>query len=101
MTRIATDVRWTWIFGTILILVGVVVIGFLTGMTSALTSTAEGLGTPGATRTEVVGGAGPLPSSVRTIKGSLVAIDKSLKPIPAQGVNILNSLTSIDASASR
>jgi methyl-accepting chemotaxis protein len=101
MTRIATDVRWTWIFGTILILVVVVVIGFLSGITSALNSIDDALGTTDATLTEVGSDADPLPSYVRTINGNLVAIDKSLKPIPGQGVNILNSLTRIDNSANR
>jgi methyl-accepting chemotaxis protein len=101
MNRIATDVRWTWIFGTILILVVVVVIGFLSGITSALNSIDDALGTTDATLTEVGSDADPLPSYVKTINGNLVAIDKSLKPIPGQGVAILNSLTSIDGSASR
>jgi methyl-accepting chemotaxis protein len=101
MNRIATDVRWTWIFGTILILVVVVVIGFLSGITSALNSIDDALATTDSTLTEVGGDADPLPSYVKTINGNLVAIDKALKPIPGQGVSILNSLTSIDGSASR
>jgi methyl-accepting chemotaxis protein len=101
MNRIATDVRWTWIFGTILILVVVVVIGFLSGITSALNSIDDALGTTDSTLTEVGGDADPLPSYVQTINTNLTAIDKSLKPIPGQGVSILNSLTSIDGSAKR
>ena len=101
MTRIATDVRWTWIFGTILILVVVVVIGFLSGITSALNSIDDALGTTDSTLTEVGSDADPLPSYVKTINGNLVAIDKALKPVPGQGVSILNSLTSIDGSAKR
>jgi methyl-accepting chemotaxis protein len=101
MNRIATDVRWTWIFGTILILVVVVVIGFLSGITSALNSIDDALGTTDSTLTEVGGDADPLPSYVKTINTNLTAIDKSLKPIPGQGVSILNSLTSIDGSAKR
>ncbi|HEV2108458.1 MAG TPA: hypothetical protein VGR16_09380, partial [Thermomicrobiales bacterium] len=58
---IATDLRWTWIFGTILILVVVVVIGFLSGITSALNSIDKALGTTDATLTEVGGEADPLP----------------------------------------
>lgn len=101
MTRIATDVRWTWIFGTILILVVVVVIGFLSGITSALNSINAALGTTDSTLTQVGSDADPLPSYVKTINGNLVAIDKALKPIPGQGVSILNSLTHIDGSANR
>jgi methyl-accepting chemotaxis protein len=99
--RIATDVRWTWIFGTILILVVVVVIGFLSGITSALNSIDDALGTTNSTLTEVGSDADPLPSYVKTINGNLTAIDKALKPIPEQATNILGSLTSIDQSASR
>jgi methyl-accepting chemotaxis protein len=99
--RQATDVRWTWIFGTILILVVVVVIGFLSGITSALNSIDDALGTTDQTLTEVGGEADPLPTYVRTINGNLTAIDRSLKPIPRQARNILGSLTSIDQSASR
>jgi methyl-accepting chemotaxis protein len=99
--RQATDVRWTWIFGTILILVVVVVIGFLSGITSALNSIDDALAPTDQTLKEVGSEADPLPSYVRTINGNLTAIDKSLKPIPQQATNILGSLTSIDQSASR
>jgi hypothetical protein len=98
---VATDLRWTWIFGTILILVVVVVIGFLSGITSALNSIDKALGTTDATLTDVGGDADPLPGYIQKINGNLTDIDKALKPIPGQGVAILNSLTSINASTGR
>lgn len=98
---IATDLRWTWIFGTILILVVVVVIGFLSGITSALNSIDKALGTTDATLTDVGGDADPLPGFIQDINGNLTAIDKSLKPVPGQGVSILNSLTGINGSTGR
>lgn len=98
---IATDLRWTWIFGTILILVVVVVIGFLSGITSALNSIDKALGTTDATLVDVGGDADPLPGYIQKINGNLTDIDKALKPVPGQGVAILNSLTSINASTGR
>jgi len=98
---VATDLRWTWIFGTILILVVVVVIGFLSGITSALNSIDKALGTTDTTLADVGGDADPLPGFIQDINGNLTAIDKSLKPIPGQGVAILNSLTSVNGSTGR
>ena len=98
---IATDLRWTWIFGTILILVVVVVIGFLSGITSALNSIDKALGTTDATLTDVGGEADPLPSYIQRINGNLTDIDKALKPIPQQANDILASLTSINGSTGR
>jgi len=98
---IATDLRWTWIFGTILILVVVVVIGFLSGITSALNSIDRALGTTDATLEEVGGQADPLPTYIQRINGNLTDIDKALRPIPNQAGQILSSLTSIDRSAAR
>ena len=93
MPRLASDTRWTWIFATILILVVVVVIGFLSGITSALSSIDNALGDTDATLVEVNDDADPLPDYVKTINGNLVAIDKALKEVPGQGVAILGSLT--------
>ena len=98
---VATDLRWTWIFGTILILVVVVVIGFLSGITSALNSIDKALGTTDTTLTNDGGDADPLPGYIQKINGNLTDIDKALKPIPGQGVAILNSLTSINGSTGR
>jgi len=98
---IATDLRWTWIFGTILILVVVVVIGFLSGITSALNSINKALGTTDTTLTAVGGDADPLPGYIQKINGNLTAIDKALKPVPGQGIAILKSLTSINGSTGR
>ncbi|MGI8730899.1 MAG: hypothetical protein ACR2LK_13100 [Solirubrobacteraceae bacterium] len=98
---LATDLRWTWIFGTILILVVVVVIGFLSGITSALNSIDKALGTTDTTLVEVGADADPLPGLIKDINGNLVAIDKALEPVPGQGIAILKSLTSIDSSAGR
>ena len=101
MPRLASDTRWTWIFATILILVVVVVIGFLSGITSALSSIDNALGTTDETLVEVNDDADPLPDYVKTINGNLTAIDKALKPVPGQGVAILGSLTSIKGSTGR
>jgi methyl-accepting chemotaxis protein len=98
---IATDLRWTWIFGTILILVVVVVIGFLSGITSALNSIDKALGTTDSTLTNVGSDADPLPGYIAKINDNLTAIDKALKPVPGQGISILNSLTSINGSTGR
>jgi len=98
---LATDLRWTWIFGTILILVVVVVIGFLSGITSALNSIDKALGTTDTTLTNVGGDADPLPGYIQKINANLTDIDKALKPVPGQGVSILNSLTSINGSTGR
>jgi methyl-accepting chemotaxis protein len=98
---IATDLRWTWIFGTILILVVVVVIGFLSGITSALNSIDKALGTTDETLVDVAGDADPLPGFIQKINANLTDIDKALKPVPGQGVAILNSLTSINGSTGR
>ena len=61
MPRLASDTRWTWIFATILILVVVVVIGFLSGITSALSSIDDALGDTDETLVEVNDDADPLP----------------------------------------
>jgi len=98
---VASDLRWTWIFGTILILVVVVVVGFLSGITSALNSIDKALGTTDATLVDVGGDADPLPGFIQDINGNLTAIDKALKPVPGQGVSILNSLTAINGSTGR
>lgn len=99
--RPATDTRWTWIFGTILILVVIVVIAFLLGITSALSSIDDALGTTDSTLEDVGDDAQPLPGYIKEINGNLTAIDKALKPIPNQAGKILASLTSIDQSAGR
>ncbi len=98
---VATDLRWTWIFGTILILVVVVVIGFLSAITSALNSIDKALGTTDATLTDVGSDADPLPGFIQKINANLTDIDKALEPVPGQGVAILNSLTSINRSTGR
>jgi len=99
--RSATDTRWTWIFGTILILVVVVVIAFLLGITSALSSINDALGTTDTTLEEVGDDAQPLPGFIKAINGNLTDIDKALKPVDNQAGQILASLTSIDRSAGR
>ena len=101
MPRLASDTRWTWIFATILILVVVVVIGFLSGITSALSSIDRALGSTHNTLVDVNKDADPLPDYVKTINGNLEAIDKALKGVPGQGVAILGSLTSIKGSTGR
>ena len=101
MSRTASDTRWTWIFGTILILVVIVVIAFLLGITSALSSIDKALGQTDSTLEEVGGDAKPLPDFIATINDNLTNIDKALKPIPGQAGKILSSLQSVDQSAGR
>jgi len=99
--RVASDTRWTWIFATVGLLVVLVVIGFLLGITGALSSIDDGLKSADASVTDINGEAKPLPDNIEDINGNLTAIDKALKPIPGQASDILGSLTSIDGSLVR
>lgn len=98
MARPNTDTRWTWIFATVLILVVLVVIGFLTGIVSALDSIDGGLKEANAQVTGIKGDAAPLPAHIDDINNNLTKIDKALKPIPVQGKQILTALTSVNSS---
>lgn len=98
MPRITSDLRWTWIFATIGLLVVVVVIGFLTGIVNALDSIDDGLKEADAAVVSVDGDARPLPDHVEDINANLAKIDGALKPISGQAGDILAALTSIDGS---
>ena len=98
MTRLNSDVRWTWIFATVGLLVVLVVIGFLIGIVNALESIDDGLKEADASVTGAGGETKTLPDHVQNINGNLKAIDTSLKPITGQAGAILASLTSIDGS---
>lgn len=99
--RVASDTRWTWIFATVLILVVLVVIGFLLGITGALSSIDDGLKEADASVTDINGDAKPLPGHVQDINANLTKIDVALKPITGQADDILGSLKSIDGSLTR
>jgi len=93
-----TFVRWLWIWITVGALVVVVVIGFLIGITGALSSIDDNL----FEADRAVGGAGadvkPLPDHIKDINQNLTHIDAALKPIPDQAVQIRGSLVSIQGS---
>lgn len=93
--------RWLWIWITLGILVVVVVIGFLIGISSALSSIDDGLFEASASVSNVEGEVGPLPQYLQTINGSLVDIDGALKPINGQTDKIIGALTSIDGSLAK
>lgn len=99
--RVPADIRWTWIFATVGLLVVLVVIGFLLGITSALSSIDDGLEEADQSVTNIRGNARPLPDHIQNINDNLTAIDRSLRPIPGQATDILGSLTSINGSVNR
>jgi len=99
--RVASDTRWTWIFATVGLLVVLVVIGFLLGITSALSSIDDGLKEADNAVTGIEGDAKPLPDHIEDINANLTKIDRSLKPISGQATAILGSLVSIDGSLTR
>ncbi len=101
MPRVESDLRWTWIFATVGLLVVVVVIGFLTGIVNALDSIDRGLKEASTAVVDIDGNAKPLPGQIEDINANLRKIDGSLKPISGQAGDILSSLTSIDGSLNR
>lgn len=90
-----TFIRWLWIWVTIGALVVVVVIGFLIGIVSSLSSIDDNLFEADAAVTGISGDAAPLPNSIETINKNLRLIDASLEPIPDQADTILSELGSI------
>ncbi len=90
-----TFIRWLWIWITVGALVVVVVIGFLIGIVSSLSSIDGHLFEADASVTGIRGDARPLPDYVNTINSNLTKIDKSLKPISGQADQILGALGSI------
>ena len=86
-------IRDSWI--TVAALVVVVVIGFLIGIVSSLSSIDEGLFEADSAVTGIRGDARPLPDYVQEINSNLTKIDKSLKPITGQADDILGALGSI------
>jgi hypothetical protein len=98
MTRMNSDVRWTWIFATVGLLVVLVVVGFLLGIVNALENIDDGLKEADTAVTGAGGGTKPLPAHIADINGNLAAINTSLKPITGEAGSILNALTSINGS---
>lgn len=90
-----TFIRWLWIWVTIGALVVVVVVGFLIGIVSSLSSIDDNLFEANAAVTGIGEDADPLPDAVETINKNLTLIDASLEPIPDQADAILGELGSI------
>lgn len=90
-----TFIRWLWIWITIGALVVVVVIGFLIGIVSSLSSIDDGLFEADAAVTGIGKDAKPLPDSIERINTNLRSIDGALKPITGQADQILGALGSI------
>jgi hypothetical protein len=90
-----TFIRWLWIWITVGALVVVVVVGFLIGIVSSLSSIDDNLFEANAAVTGIGGDVEPLPDAIETINGNLRAIDASLEPIPDQADDILGELGSI------
>jgi len=90
-----TFIRWLWIWITVGALVVVVVIGFLIGIVSSLSSIDDGLLEADAAVTGIGGDAKPLPGAIEEINKNLTAIDGSLKPITNRADDILGALGSI------
>ena len=90
-----TFIRWLWVWITIGALVVVVVIGFLIGIVSSLSSIDDNLFEANTAVTGIGEDAEPLPDAVETINKNLTLIDASLEPIPGQADTILSELGSI------
>ena len=90
-----TFIRWLWIWITVGALVVVVVIGFLIGIVSSLSSIDNNLFEADRAVTGAGGDVKPLPQHIQNINRNLKAIDTSLKPITGQADDILGALGSI------
>ena len=90
-----TFIRWLWIWITVGALVVVVVIGFLIGIVSSLSSIDDNLVEADTAVTGAGGDVRPLPDHIQDINTNLTRIDRSLKPITGQADEILAALGSI------
>lgn len=90
-----TFIRWLWIWITVGALVVVVVIGFLLGIVSSLSSIDDGLVEADTAVSGAGGDVKPLPAYIQDINRSLKRIDGSLKPISGQADQILGALGSV------
>jgi len=87
---------WTWIaIGTV---VAVLLIAFLSGISSALQSVNTSLGQADVAVRGAGGNVTPLPDHIAAINLGLGMIDTDLKPIPAQADQIITNLKSITGS---
>ncbi len=88
--------KWMRIWVSVLCIVTLVVVVYLTFITNSLANVNGNLGTV----SRQVGGAGTntvnLPSHVDRINSSLTQIDGALKPIPGQAGEIVGALTSVN-----
>ncbi|MGE3286588.1 MAG: hypothetical protein AB7J32_10865 [Pseudonocardia sp.] len=81
-------VRWMWTWIALGILVVVVVIGFLIGITRALSSIDGGLFEAASSVENIGTNADPLPDALQKINEALTSIDETLKPVPGQATEI-------------
>lgn len=90
-----TFIRWLWIWITVGALVVVVVIGFLIGIVSSLSSIDDGLVEADSAVSGAGGDVKPLPAHIQDINRNLTRVDRSLKPISGRATQIQVSLGSV------
>jgi len=88
--------RWLTVWVALISVVTLVVVVYLIFISNSLASINSGLSVAQRAVTGAGGHTKTLPSQIKGINGSLVAIDSALQPIPGQGNQIISNLTSIE-----